>query len=163
VFDATGAEVGLFVERVRTDSWTKDAIVAYRATVPAIVTLNHKRGSLANRHATQLLFSEAGCEGQAYLFNPYPAEGSFTAAELFIVLIDGIQRLFLGANESAIEEIVASESWATAGDLYEAGCLDLDAPQLFSDLVRANEITLDHLGLTFPLPAPLYIAPSPEP
>ena len=147
VFDSTGTEIGLLVD------WPQggESISVYLENIGAYSELSTRTGLLQDEDFSEVSFAGAGCTGQPYLV----AGGNGAASRLFSPIIEGTERYFVGSNELA--ENVPVESFASFGRIGNATCGGPTGTGLRT--VLAEEISLEAIGLSFPLPLPIYIAP----
>ncbi len=142
-------EIGLLVD------WSQDgeSISVYLGNIGAYTELSTRTGLLQDENGSVVYFGDAGCTGQPYL----EAGGNGAASRLFSPIIDGTERYFVGSNELA--EMIPVESFASFGREGNATCGGPTGTGLRT--VLAEEISLEAIGLSFPLPLPIYIAPAP--
>ena len=150
VFDGTGTEIGPLVD------WSQDgeSISVYLRNIGAYTELSTRTGLLQDENSSAVYFGGAGCTGQPYL----ETGGKGAASRLFSPIIEGTERYFVGSNELA--EMVTVGSFASFGREGNATCGGDTGTGLRT--VLADEISLEALGLSFPLPLPIYIAPGPD-
>ena len=144
VFDALGAEIGLLMDRVGT----RGDLQVFLESVEVVIWLT-PGGDLLDRGADQIFWNELDCQGQAFIERRYVGDlsGPLGAAG----------PLFVGRRVPSID-LVEYQSRDPG-----AGCANDQASGPLTDAIPADAITLAELGLTFPLRAPLYVAPAPAP
>ena len=142
VYDANGTEIGPLVEGApggRSDN----LLWVYLESINATVRLS-PAGNLSI-YDDQIFFSELNCQGQAYVKHGY-------AAYLAGTNPTGSGRLFVGQRVPSVDPDYESR-------LGGPTCANDQASGPLTDAVPADEVSLGDFGLSFPLPAPLYIAP----
>jgi hypothetical protein len=145
VFDATGHELGLLAGDLRPNS---NILPTYIEGIGAVVMLVELGG--IDKSPIGVYYAGSGCTGQAYVEKFV----SFVHWDLAPQVDGGEARLFIAQRVEGSEADV--ESAGTAG----SPCDDLtDAPRTLPHAVPADEITMNDLGLPYPLALPLFIAP----
>jgi hypothetical protein len=137
VFDALGAEIGWLAQ------WNSGSeIGTYRVFVESVgATIRLDLGGTLTPETPggQIFFAEFDCMGQAFVERRYVGR----------VTSEG-GRFFIGREEpSSDPEYLSRLPGINCNNDQDSGPL-LDA-------VPADEIVIEDLGLTFPLPAPLYV------
>jgi hypothetical protein len=142
VFDALGAEIGWLAQ------WNSGSeIGTYRVfveNVGATIRLDLGGTLTPETPGGQIFFAEFDCMGQAFVERRYVGR----------VTSEG-GRFFIGREEpSSDPEYLSRLPGINCNNDQDSGPL--------VDAVPADEIVIEDLGLTFPLPAPLYVGLSSE-
>ena len=140
VFDATGAEIGLLV-----DSSLGEQFIVYLESVDATILLAVDGTWLVESPGGQIIFEDFDCQGQGFV----PLE--------FVARVTGESgRFFIGRRGAPPVDL---------GTGYESrwlgACANDQNSGPINDVIPADEILFEDLGLTFPLPGPIYVAPTP--
>jgi hypothetical protein len=137
VFDALGTEIGWLAQ------WNSGSeIGTYRVFVESVgATIRLDLGGTLTPETPggQIFFSELDCIGQAFVERRYVGR----------VTSEG-GRFFIGRREPSSDPDYLSR-------LPGINCNNDQDSEPLLDAVAADEIALEDLGLTFPLPAPLYV------
>jgi hypothetical protein len=139
VFDATGAEIGIF------NSGGLGGVSILHEATGAVIDVD-RDGTLVQPSGASVLYPDPGCTATSGLYvEPDIAIGGFplTTAEGLILPETGVLPSL---------QLIGGVINAPGGD-----CLSVNRDVL---VVPARVIDL---GLSFPLPTPLYVAPAPEP
>ena len=150
VYDANGTGIGLFA---RTDGGGN--LLAHLPSVRVGIWLTWI-GGLPVLGQDSMCFQLPGCQGQAYYGGTSTRSATPPPYELRFRIIDGTERYFVGQPQILGSSTLTSfQSWVDpGGDCHEVSGEAHDA-------MPADEISLGDLGLSFPLPTPLYVAPAP--
>ena len=142
MFDANGTEIGPLVQG-QPGGPGDGQFWVYLESIGATVKLLQS-GDLYV-HGDQIFFSELNCQGQAYVQRGFVAYLAGTNPA-------GSGRLFVGQRVPSVDPNYLSRLPGTL-------CYNDQHSGPLTDAVPADEISLGDLGLSFLLPAPLYIAP----
>lgn len=136
VFDGDGTDLGLHVNGIHGH------LSVFLESIGGTVLLR-RNGDLDPEESQPHYFSQPDCSGLPYV-------GETFAARLSSVEIDGVIRHFVGTT--------APVEWVTASSIELNHLCSNQVEDAW--LVPAVEISLEDLGLAFPLPAPVYVAPA---
>ena len=154
VFDDNGVEVGLYMDggppSTKTSSGADTLRIFHEPSGVSFIV--DSDGNLDVRHKS-LFFEQAGCvEPNLDVQNPFTMGGVLFATGRGFAVLTGEPaslKTFLSSMGGTVSVPgVCNENPSGSGD-----------PRV---LAPAREITLEELGLTFPLPAPLHIGLPPE-
>lgn len=145
VFDANGVDSGLFVQFHFPSGGPSVQVFLEDSGLPVSVSLVLHNGTLIAAARTTL-FEETGCQGTAFV-------AGLVGSHLFRVR-DPTTR-YLVPNAEPARTITRLSELAPNGLCVETG----PDPKT---VISAREILLSDLGLSFPLPAPLFIGLPPS-
>ena len=143
VFDATSDEVGRLVDFLDGGgSGSSNTYYVYLDAIAASVRLSDQGQHLPDFHP--IYFDQPDCQGQPYVklsrSKRLTAPGGPPGAERFFV------------GRAAPYTTLTSSS-----ELFLGGCVNESREPV--EMIPADEIVLEDLDLSFPLPGPLHIAP----
>jgi hypothetical protein len=144
VFDGLGMEIGWLAH------WTPGSNDTYRVFLDSIdaAALLNVSGDLVVKQTT-IYFDEPDCTGWAFIPHRYVARLAAVGAGTTV-------QLFVGRAAPPSRDI------EVASHLRHPGLCENDTNSRPALGIPADEVTIDDLSLTFPLPAPLYIGLAPE-
>lgn len=142
MFDALGTEIGWLAQ------WNANgesrAYRVYLDRVEATILLDVGGTLVIESPGGQVFFEGLDCTGQAFVERRYVGRVTGEGG-----------RLFIGRRVPSSDPEYQSR--------LPGVCANDQVSGQHTDAVPADEITLGDLGLSLPLPAPLYVAPAPEP
>jgi hypothetical protein len=136
VFDALGEEIGLLVR------WSPTSPRVYLESIGASIFLDSEGFLIVESPGGQIVFEDFDCQGQGFVPRQFVAR-----------LTGEGGRFFVGRGESV--DLGLDYQSRLGGTL----CNNDQASGPINEVVPADEILLEDLGLTFPVPAPPYVAP----
>ena len=149
VFDANGRDIGIYAHGIRAD------LILLLVEDPEVLVRLRLGSGEGNIFQANLYFEEAGCGGTAFVDFLAIGGGNTLSPIRTVFTVGSPQRYFIANAEP--QQAITSLSVGVPGDCTDQGPED-------KTVVSATEVTLAELGLSFPLPAPLYIGtPQPAP
>jgi hypothetical protein len=136
VFDALGEEIGLLVR-------FGDSLRVYLESIGASIFLDSEEGFLiVESPGGQVIFEDLNCQGQGFV------------PQRFVARLTGENgRFFIGRRVPSVDLGLTYQS------RFGGACFNDQLSGPINGVVPADEIMLEDLGLSFPLAAPLYVAP----